>query len=227
MKRGICLAAIWALAGCTAVLWEEDYKVVHVPAGGDRIHAFGVAGAAARGQLAPGDLAMMGEKYWYVISHTRAGELVAVLKSGLPARFRIFNEEGQETPALRVEVGGLGQNEFYSDFCLRYPADASVKDRLEALDFYQRKGGDYERCFVARGWLYSSPKQVGVDYRFESVVPVALFKEEWQPRGGVGRTIGKALLTPVAVAADAVGAVTVYPAAVLAIEAGGGLNIGW
>lgn len=225
MKRALLIGlALW-LSGCTAMLWGDDSKAVQQAVGTDRIHAFGVANETARGHLSPGDLAMMGDQYWYVVSGTKAEDLRAVLNAGLPARFHTFDSDGKEISALRVMVRGLDDNEFSSDFCLRYPADAAAKDKLEALEFYQRKGGEYERCFVVQGYLYRSPKQVAVDYRFEEAVPVELFKLERRPRGGVARTIGKVLLTPAAVAADAVGAVTVYPAALLGIKASGGLKV--
>ncbi|MDO4776751.1 MAG: hypothetical protein Q4A06_04745 [Cardiobacteriaceae bacterium] len=201
-------------------------EAVESAAGEDRIYAFGVAGEAARGQLGPGDLAMMGGKYWYVVYRSRAEDLLAVLKADLPERFRIMDEEsGRELAALRVVVDEVGANAFSSHFCLTYPADGKVKDKLEALEFYQVKGGDYVRCFTVQGHLYASPKAVAEDYRFKAVVPVALFKREYRERRGVGRAIGKALLTPVTMAADAVGAVTVYPAAALAIQASGGINV--
>lgn len=226
MFRAFLMGAACWLAGCTAMLWEDEGEAVRVDAGTDAIYAFGVAGEAARGQLSPGTLVMMGERFWYVLYSSVSEDLAPVLKADLPQRFRIVDANGgAELAALPVEVSGYDDRDFRSEFCLRYPASGAVRSQLEALGFDQVKGGDYVRCFTARGHLYTSPRRVAEDYRFEAVVPVVLEKVEIRPRGGVARTIGKVLLTPVALAADAVGMVTVYPAAVVGIQAGGGLKI--
>ena len=226
MGRVFCLVAAFWLAGCTAMLWEDEGEAVRVDAGADAIYAFGVADEAARGQLGAGSLVMMGERFWYVLFASAAADLLPVLQADLPQRFRVFDAQARaELAALPVVVSGLGDSDFSSEFCLVYPADAALLDRLEALAFFQVKGGDFVRCFAARGVVYASPRRVAPVYRFESVVPVALEKLVFRPRGGLARTVGKVLLSPVALAADALGAVSVYPVAALAVQAGGGLKV--
>ena len=226
MGRVFCLVAAFWLAGCTALLWGDEDEAVRVDAGADAIYAFGVADEAARGQLGAGSLVMMGERFWYVLFASAAADLLPVLQADLPQRFRVFDAQARaELAALPVVVSGLGDSDFSSEFCLVYPADAALLDRLEALAFFQVKGGDFVRCFAARGVVYASPRRVAPVYRFESVVPVALEKLVFRPRGGLARTVGKVLLSPVALAADALGAVSVYPVAALAVQAGGGLKV--
>lgn len=216
------MAAAFALSGCTAMLWEEESEAVRVDAGADAIVAFGVAGEAVRGQLSAGTLVMMGERFWYALYNAASQDLLPVLQADLPERFRIMDaDDGAELVAIPIEVSGYDDRDFKSEFCLKYPASGVVRSRLEALEFYQVKGGDYVRCFTARGHLYTSPKTVAENYRFATAVPVALFRYDFRPRGGMG----KALLTPVAIAADAVGMMTVYPAAALGVQAGGGLKM--
>ena len=76
---------------------------------------------------------------------------------------------------------------------------------------FDKKPDGYETCSAVTGKMYAVGNlKVPAEYRFESRLPVQLGRS-YGKAAPAGNKVAAALLTPLALAADAVATVTVYP----------------
>ena len=211
------------LAGCpsmTSMLWADNQPAVHYvdkKVGEDRIQAFGVV-REANSQLPPNSIVMMGNRYWFVLEPKYTERISRVLNAKLDRPFEIMRTtaSGERVAPVKVSLLGEGQSEFSSYICLRYvTAQAVDKEVLIQAGFentaYTQQGAVYKFCQEVSGKIYTAPPSVQQDYRFEQSFPVEVWTSEAKTSSRVPAIAGRVLLTPFALAIDAITAVVRIP----------------
>lgn len=222
MKKNLIptLAACLLLGGCmTGIMWERVAGSYYEFAAdeSDNITAFAVA-TADSSQFKKGSLIMVGEKYWYVLDQDKESpQRLAQLRAQFPKAFS-FKSKGDleankryknNTFVLERREGEKGS--FRSEYCLGYQTDNPAEAKQLAALGFDKKPDGYETCSAVTGKMYAVGNlKVPAEYRFESRLPVQLGRS-YGKSAPAGNKVAAALLTPLALAADAVATVTVYP----------------
>ncbi|WP_373746258.1 hypothetical protein [Neisseria dentiae] len=208
-QTAVLLLCSLALSGClTGALWESNsnhrsYK----KDGEDRVHAFALTDTQ-QGRT----LLMLGDKYSYGVTDK---ELIDAMTSGLSQRFIIYEDflYNKKLSAVPVNLSDNDGEHFSSSFCLGYPIEAvgdgqkpAETAKLEQLGFKQETKA-FARCFNhVQGRIYTPQNLVKIppSYRFEQGVPVELRRLKLNYGTAAASTLGKIIITPAALAADAV-----------------------
>lgn len=221
MKKALIptLAACLLLGGCmTGIMWErmagDQYEFAADES--DNITAFAVA-TADSSQLKKGSLILVGEKYWYVLDQDKESpQHLAQLRAQFPKAFS-FKSKGdlEENKRYRNNTFVLESRQengtFRSEYCLGYQTDNPTEAKQLAALGFDKKPDGYETCSAVTGKIYAVGNlKVPAEYRFESRLPVQLGRS-YGKSAPAGNKVAAALLTPLALAADAVATVTVYP----------------
>jgi membrane protein len=214
------LAACLLLGGCmTGIMWErmagDQYEFAADES--DNITAFAVA-TADSSQLKKGSLILVGEKYWYVLDQGEENtRRLAQLRAQFPKAFS-FKSKGNLEANKRyknntfvLERREEEKGSFRSEYCLSYQTDNPAEAKQLAALGFDKKPDGYETCSAVTGKMYAVGNlKVPAEYRFESRLPVQLGRS-YGKSAPAGNKVAAALLTPLALAADAVATVTVYP----------------
>lgn len=222
MKKALIptLAACLLLGGCmTGIMWErmagDQYEFAADES--DNITAFAVA-TADSSQLKKGSLILVGEKYWYVLDQGEENtRRLAQLRAQFPKAFS-FKSKGNLEANKRyknntfvLERREEEKGSFRSEYCLGYKTDNPAEAKQLAALGFDKKPDGYETCSAVTGKMYAVGNlKVPAEYRFESRLPVQLGRS-YGKSAPAGNKVAAALLTPLALAADAVATVTVYP----------------
>lgn len=230
MKHHIFAAFIALnLTGCiTAHMWDtapiNESTISYQAIGNDKVHAFGIAQTDSA-QLKSGSLIMMGERYWYALETQDSGIITPVLSAKLSKRYEIFDTKNQQALlSLPVHLSGEKHSAYFSsNFCLRYQLDEHSKDQeallLTQLEFIanQENPLQYHRCLSAHGNIFTTPAQHTTQHVFEQYVPVSLYVQHIENKNNVDNLILNTLMTPIALAADAVIGVALVPAMIASL----------
>lgn len=220
--RGWAIALIVLQTACTSVVWNGgvydadraiDTHITHTVQH-DQIHGFG--------RLSSGDLVMLGERYWYAVRSDVSADLQRVLQVNLPWQYQIVAPySGDKLLALPIL---LQENQiFSSQFCLDYrvPYAAPVSQQrkevndLILLKFQQQlQPNVYRKCFALVGRVHA-PQQANFDRQFHTTIDVDLQIEQATTTIQSNKLARNILLTPLALAADAVSGMIMLPALIL------------
>lgn len=211
------IALILLQNACTSVVWNGgvydadraiDTQITHTMQR-DKIHGFA--------QMPSGDLMMLGERYWYAVRSDVSAELRQVLQAQLPWRSQLVAPySGEKLTALPILL--QEKQMFSSQFCLDYrlPETVSPQNRefnqLISLKFQkQLQPNIYRKCFALVGKVHA-PQQATFDQSFYSKIDVNLQVEQATTQIHSDKLAWNILLTPFALAADAVSGMIMLPA---------------
>lgn len=220
--RWLAIVLLALPTACTSVVWNGgvydadraiDTHITHTTQH-DQIHGFA--------RLPSGDLMMLGERYWYAVRPDVSGDLQQVLQANLPWRYQITAPySGEKWTALPILL--QTNQTFSSQFCLDYLVQHQTPisqqkneiNRLIYLKFQQQlKPNVYRKCFAIVGKVHA-PQQAKFDQKFHTTIQVNLQIEQATTKIQSDKLARNILLTPFALAADAVSGMMMLPALIL------------
>ncbi len=223
-KIGFYATIIFSLNACTSVVWNGgiydadraiNTQTVVRTTGQDHIYAFGHIPHQSK-QPFSGSLVMMGGEFWYMIQPDVSEKIITPLTANLPKRYQITRPYGGDVlNALPVTI--TDGSHFSSDFCLDYRAENETEHQtLRQLGFQpQANPQHYRQCYATVGTIYAKPKQFAEDYRFQENIPVQLTLQQNQTNIQTGKLARNILLTPLALAVDALSGMVMVPILVI------------